>query len=82
MSREEIIAELNGIFKSVFNNQGIRISETSKAAEIDEWDSLNHAALIVAIEEHFQVKFKLAELMDFNDVGKITTALEMKLPKG
>ena len=81
MKREEIFTELNVIFKNVFNNQKMTISETSKAAEIDDWDSLNHAALIAAIEGHFEVKFKLMELMEFNDVGKIITSLEMKLPK-
>ena len=79
MKKNDIFVELQGIFRTVFNNNRIEISETSKAADIDDWDSLNHAALISAIEGHFGIRFKLTELMDLNDVGTIVEAIEGKL---
>lgn len=82
MNKGDIFTDLKTIFRSVFNNQRLEISETSKATEIDEWDSLNHAALLSAIECHFNIKFKLIELIDLNDVGTITDAIEKKLAKG
>ena len=39
------------------------------ASDIDEWDSLTHINLIVAIEKEFGISFTLEELEQQNNVG-------------
>jgi acyl carrier protein len=79
MNTTEILSELNIIFRKVFENNEIVVLETTTANDIDDWDSLNHAILLSAIEKHFNVKFKLSEMMGFKNVGNICNAVQSKL---
>jgi acyl carrier protein len=81
MDRNEILQELNTIVRKVFENPSIIVTETTTANDIDEWDSLNHATLISAIEKHFSIKFKLTELMGFKNVGKICDSIAQRTIK-
>jgi len=78
MEQAEILKELNNLFKDVFQNPSINITEATNSSDIDEWDSLNHAQLISAIEKHFRIKFKLSEMLNFKNAGKICEAISKK----
>ncbi len=79
MERKEIMAELTKVFRATFHNEKITIDERTAPADLDEWDSLNHAQLIYAIEKHFKVKFSLKEMVRFTDVGCLCEGIEAKL---
>lgn len=63
------------IFREVFENDVIEISETTVAADIPEWDSLNHIYLVVAIEKHFNVKFTTHQIQSWQCVGDMLSQL-------
>ena len=67
--------DLLPIFREVFENDEIEISETSVAADIPEWDSLNHIYLVVAIEKHFKVKFTTHQIQSWQCVGDMLSQL-------
>jgi acyl carrier protein len=67
--------DLLPIFREVFENDEIEISETTVAADIPEWDSLNHIYLVVAIEKHFKVKFTTHQIQSWQCVGDVLTEL-------
>jgi len=69
--------DLLPIFRYVFENDEIEISETTVAADIPEWDSLNHIYLVVAIEKHFKVKFTTHQIQSWQCVGDIITHLNL-----
>ena len=69
--------DLLPIFRDVFENDEIEISETTVAADIPEWDSLNHIYLVVAIERHFKVKFTTLQIQSWQCVGDIITHLNL-----
>lgn len=78
MSIEEIIKQVNPIFIDVLDNPAIDIKPETTSDDIEEWDSLNHIQLIVAIEKHFNIKFTAAEIVDFNNVGELCEAIRLK----
>jgi acyl carrier protein len=78
MEKNEILYELNNIIRRVFGNQTITLKESTTSNDIVEWDSFNHTIFISAIEKHFNLKFKLAELMGFKNVGKICDAIAQR----
>jgi acyl carrier protein len=79
MERSAILEKLNGIFTDVLDNDDIKISETSTANDIEEWDSLNHIQLVVAIEKSFKVKFTTYEIQTWKNVGDMVNSIQAKL---
>lgn len=72
------ISKLNDVFRRVFENNKIQISENTSAKDIEKWDSLNHFVLISEIEKTFQLNFELDELLEFKNVGDIIRAIDKK----
>ena len=79
MSTEEIIKQVNEIFIDVLDNDGITIKNETTSADIEEWDSLNHIQLIVAIEKHFKIRFTSTEIVSFKNVGEMCEAIKAKI---
>ena len=69
MQKNEIRAEIEEIFRDVLDNDEIKLNEEMTSADIDEWDSLSHIQLVVAIEKHFKLKFTAAQISGWKNVG-------------
>ncbi len=79
MEREEIFEKLNEIFIDVLDLDECELQEETSANDIEEWDSLSHIQLIVAIEKAFKIKFISLEIMKWNNVGEMVNSIEEKL---
>lgn len=75
----EILEEVVGIFKDILDNDDVMVTETSTADDIEEWDSLTHIQLVVAIEKHFKIRFTAAEINSFQNVGEMCVSIHKKL---
>lgn len=78
MKRNEILEKLEEIFRDVFDDEEISITEETSAEDIEDWDSLMHISLIMAIEGNFDTKFAMDEVISFKNVGGIVDALEKR----
>ena len=72
--REKILERLTPIFQEVFN-PNVVVIETLDASQVEEWDSLNHIALIIAIEEEFGLEFSTDEIAQMQKVGDLVDIL-------
>jgi acyl carrier protein len=79
MDKSEILSKVNVIFKEVLDNDDIILSEETTAEDIEEWDSLSHIQLIVAIEKTFKIKFTSSEILQWKNVGEMVDTIEQKL---
>jgi acyl carrier protein len=79
MQQQEIYARLTKIFRDVFDDESLVAVPEMTAADVEEWDSVNHITLVVAIEEEFGIKFKTAELEKMKNVGQMVEGIERKL---
>lgn len=79
MNKQDILAQVNTIFIDVLDNEDIKLTEATSAADIEEWDSLSHIQLIVAIEKHFKLKFTASEIHAWKNVGHMTDAIHNRL---
>lgn len=78
MERNEIYAELNEIFMDVLDLDEVELADETSADDIEEWDSLSHIQLIVAIEKAFKIKFTSKEIMSWKNVGEMVDCILTK----
>lgn len=78
MSRSEILEKLTEIFKDVFDEEDMVITEETSAKDIEDWDSLMHISLIMAIENSFNMKFAMDQVVELKNVGGIVDILVKK----
>lgn len=69
MEKAEAISKLTKIFRNVFGNDSLIITEELTANDVENWNSLNHMLLIAEIEDSFSIKFKLKDLNKMRNVG-------------
>lgn len=77
----EIRARLTEVFQDVFDDGSIQIRDDMTAKDIEEWDSLNHINLIVAVERSFRIKFTTKEVSTLANVGEFIGLIATKLSK-
>lgn len=70
---------LNDIFCEVFDDESIRITDAMTAQDVEEWDSLNHINLIVAVQRSFKIKFTVGEVNNLANVGEFIALIRSKL---
>ena len=78
MTREEIFEELNEVFSDVFDDE-IIVTEATTADDIEDWDSLEHINLIVAVESKFGIKFNIGEVNKMKNVGEMVDIIMNRL---
>ena len=71
MSREEIYKNLDEVFQDVLDDETIHVNDNTTADDIEDWDSLEHIGLIVAIERKFNIKFNMGEITSLKNVGEM-----------
>jgi len=78
MERTEIVDKLTVIFRKVFNNDLLILTNELTANDVDQWDSLSHMILITEIENIFSIKFRLKDLNKMRNVGDMVDIIISK----
>ncbi len=79
MEKDKITEKLAQIFKNVFNDENVAITDDLSANDVDSWDSLTHMVLINEVEKAFNITFKLKELNKMKNVGDMINIIISKL---
>lgn len=74
----DILKKLEVIFKDVFDDEDIVLTNETTASDIEDWDSLAQINLLVAIKKEFKINFDLEEVSQYKNVGDIVEAIEQK----
>lgn len=71
MTRTEVFERLNQVFRDVFDDDSIVVTDTTTSNDIEDWDSLIHITLVSEIEDEFDIHFKMKEVTKMKDVGEM-----------
>jgi acyl carrier protein len=82
MKDYEILRQVNEIFKDVLENENIVLTNETNADSLEEWDSLNHIQLVVAIEKHFRQRFTASEIQNWKNVGEMCASIAARMKNG
>jgi len=75
----DITDQLTNVFREVFDNETINLWDEMTADDVDEWDSLSHVNLMIAVELAFGIEFTQSEIQNFANVGELKQSIENKL---
>jgi acyl carrier protein len=78
MNKEEILKIVNEIFVDVLDNPNVVIDLNTTANDVEDWDSLKHIQLVVAIEKRFNVRFKSNEIRNWENVNEMIESILAK----
>ncbi len=67
----DLLAKLTDIFQEVFEDDDLQITRDTSAADIEEWDSLMHVALLLNVEQGFGIKFNSGDVSGLKSVGDL-----------
>ncbi|HPY84634.1 acyl carrier protein [Ruminococcus sp. XPD3002] len=76
MNDQDIITRLNSVFRDVFDDDSLSVSENTTSADIEDWDSIEHINLISAVEDEFSMQFRMREVSGMKNVGEMIAIIK------
>lgn len=74
-----VLDRLNDVFQEVFEDDELVIERNLTANDIDDWDSLTHVSLVLAVEREFDIRLSSSEVTSLKDVGQFIDLIEEKM---
>jgi len=75
----DIEGRVNEVFQIVFDDLDLMVGRQTTAKDVEDWDSLTHINLIVAVEKEFKIRFTTAEVTNLKNVGELIDAILRKI---
>lgn len=69
MNAEQILKELEEIFRDNFDDDDIVLTRETTADDIEDWDSLEQINLLTTIGKKYGVKFSIDDVSGLANVG-------------
>ena len=74
MTREEVYSRLKEVFNDVFDKD-VELCDSTTAADVPGWDSLTHITLIGTVEDEFDIKFPMKDVVHMKNVGEMVSLI-------
>jgi acyl carrier protein len=76
MTQDDILATLTQTLRDLLGDDEIALAMDTLREDVPNWDSFNYINFIVATEAEFGIKFRIADVESFPDVGAVVRAIE------
>jgi acyl carrier protein len=77
MTDQEILDICSRVLGDLLNDDSIALAMNTRRADVPDWDSLAYINFIASIEMELGVKFGIADVESFEDVGAIVRRTQM-----
>ena len=77
MTQSEVITRLQPIFDDLFMESVVLTPELS-ADDVEEWTSLLQISILLAVEEAFNIRFRVGEVEATKNVGEFADLIERR----
>lgn len=79
MERTEIFNRVQDVFRDELDLDDLVLTDETTADDVEEWDSLTHVQIVVAIEKAFGLKFTSREILSWDSVGDLVDCIAKKI---
>jgi acyl carrier protein len=80
MTDQDILNQLTRILRDLLSDDSIVLTMETRRDDVANWDSFAYVNFIVAVEIKFGVKFRVAEVESFQNVGEIVQRISAMAP--
>lgn len=67
----DLIEQLQAIFREVFDDDDLVLTEATDRETLEAWDSLGHIRLVAAMEDALELSFTLEDIERMTSVAQI-----------
>jgi len=79
MERNDILARVQDVFREELELDDLVLNDETTADDVEEWDSLSHVQLVVALEKAFNIKFSSREILSWDNIGDLVDCIGKKI---
>lgn len=79
MQKKTISEKVLEIFRQVFSEDTLEISDSTSFEDIKNWDSFNHISLMLSVQEEFNIEFTTEEYGLVKSFGTLCKMIEEKI---
>ena len=79
MERSDIMERVQNVFREELEVEDLVLTDETTADDVEEWDSLSHVQLVVALEKAFGIKFTSREILSWDNVADLIDCISKKL---
>jgi acyl carrier protein len=72
------LEKVQEVFREIFLDDTLVITEKTSPLDIDEWDSLAQINILAAVESVFNIRFTADEMSSISDVGTLLRAISSR----
>lgn len=78
MDEDAIRRTLEAVFREIFEDDTLVISDSLSSETVQQWNSLGHIRLVSEMEEVFSVTFTLEEIESMTSAARVLAVLRAK----
>ena len=79
MDEQQILDVLTRTLRDLLMDDSVVLTMSTRREDVRNWDSLVYVNFIVAVEMQLGIKFKVADVESFGNVGEIVTQIKTML---
>jgi acyl carrier protein len=76
MGEQEILDVLTRVLRDLLMDDEVALKMDTRREDVRNWDSLVYINFIVAVEMQLGIKFKVADVESFGNVGEIVAQIK------
>ena len=73
MTDQDTLQLFTRLLRGILLDDSIELTMATRRQDVPNWDSFNYINFIVAVEVELGVKFKVADMESFENVGEIVS---------
>ncbi len=78
MKEAEIYHVLTGVFSDAFGRENMSITPDMSAKDVEGWDSIKMVAILMGVEERFNIKLRSRDTDTLKTVGDLVDLIGAK----
>ncbi len=79
MTGGDTMQRVAAVVRRVFKRLDAVVTDATTADDIDGWDSVSHAILLMDVERAFGIRFVPDDVVDLDNVGDLVRAVDARL---